>query len=86
MQRVSDWLEKLGLGQSLAQITTLPATSDLRGEEIKLHVAFANALTLTGDLVVGKEHYDRALAIYDPAEHGPLTTRSGRDIRVALLA
>jgi predicted ATPase len=47
---------------------------------------FANALTLTGDVLDGKEHYDRALAIYDPAEHRPLTTGSGRDIRVALLA
>jgi predicted ATPase len=62
----------------------LPATPDLRREEIKLHVAFANALALTGDLVAGKEHYDRALAIYDPAR--PLTTRSGRDVGVALLA
>jgi class 3 adenylate cyclase/predicted ATPase len=74
------------LKRALAQIATLPATPDLRREEIKLHVAFANALTLTGDLVDGKEHYDRALAIYDPAEHGPLTTRSGRDVGVALLS
>ena len=74
------------LKRALDQIATLPATPGLRGEEIKLEVAFANALALTGDLVDGKEHYDRALAIYDPAEHGPLTTRSGRDIRVALLA
>ena len=61
-------------------------TPDLRGEEIKLHVAFANALTLMGDIVGGKEHYDRALAIYNPAEHGPLTTRSGRDVGVAVLS
>jgi predicted ATPase len=74
------------LKRALAQIATLPPTPDLHREEIKLHVAFANALTLTGNLVDGKEHYDRALAIYDPAEHRPLTTRSGRDIRVALLA
>ena len=33
----------------------------------------------------GKERYDRALAIYDPAEHRPLTTRSGRDVGVTLL-
>jgi predicted ATPase len=72
--------------RALDQIATLPATPDLRGEEIKLQVAFANALTLAGNLVDGKEHYDRALAIYDPAEHGPLTTRSGRDIGVALLS
>jgi hypothetical protein len=74
------------LKRALDQIATLPTTPALRGEAIKLEVAFANALALTGDLVGGKEHYDRALAIYDPAEHGPLTTRSGRDIRAALLA
>ena len=74
------------LKRALDQIATLPATPALRREEIKLEVAFANALALTGDFVDGKEHYDRALAIYDPAEHRPLTTRSGRDIRVALLA
>jgi class 3 adenylate cyclase/predicted ATPase len=74
------------LKRALAQIATLPTTLDLRREEIKLHVAFANALALTGDFVDGKEHYDRALAIYDPAEHGPITTRSGRDVGVALLS
>ena len=74
------------LKRALDQIATLPATPALRREEIKLEVAFANALALTGDFVDGKEHYDRALAIYDPAEHRPLTTRSGRDIGVALLS
>ena len=74
------------LKRALDQIATLPATPDLHGEEIKLHVAFANALALTGNFVDGKEHYDRALAIYDPAEHRPLTTRSGRDVGVALLS
>jgi class 3 adenylate cyclase/predicted ATPase len=74
------------LKRALDQIATLPATPDLHGEEIKLQVAFANALVLAGGLVDGKEHYDRALAIYDPAEHRPLTTRSGRDVGVALLS
>ena len=74
------------LKRALDQIATLPATPDLRREEIKLEVAFANALALTGDLVGGKEHYDRALAIYDPAEHGAVTTRSGRDVGVTLLS
>src|SRR6476620_9228064 len=72
--------------RALDQVATLPATPALRREGIKLEVAFANALALTGDFVDGKEHYDRALAIYDPVEHGQLTTRSGRDIRVALLS
>jgi class 3 adenylate cyclase/predicted ATPase len=74
------------LKRALDQIATLPATPDLHGEEIKLHVAFANAMALTGNFVGGKEHYDRALAIYDPAKHRPLTTRSGRDVGVSLLS
>jgi predicted ATPase len=74
------------LKRALDQIATLPTTQALRREEIKLEVAFANALALTGDLVEGKKHYDRALAIYDPAEHGPLATRSGRDVGVTLLS
>jgi predicted ATPase len=74
------------LKRALDQIATLPATPTLRGEEIKLEVAFANALAMTGHFANSKGHYDRALAIYNPAEHGPLTTRSGRDIGVALLS
>ena len=74
------------LKRALDQIATLPATPALRREEIKLQVAFANALALTGNPVNGKEHYDRALTIYDPAEHRPLTTRSGRDVGVTLLS
>jgi class 3 adenylate cyclase/predicted ATPase len=74
------------LKRALEQIATLPATPALRREEIKLEIAFANVLSLTGDLVDGKEHYDRALAIYDPAEHGTLKTRSSRDVEVTLLS
>jgi tetratricopeptide (TPR) repeat protein len=74
------------LRRALDQIATLPGTAALRREEIKLRVAFANALALTGDPVDGKEHYDRALAIYDPAEHRPIATRSGRDVGVTLLS
>jgi class 3 adenylate cyclase/predicted ATPase len=74
------------LKRALDQIATLPATSDLRREEIKLEVAFANAMALSGNPVSGKEHYDRALAIYDPAEHRPVTTRSGRDVGIGALS
>src|SRR5271169_795168 len=66
------------LKRALDQIATFPATPALRREEIKLRVAFANALALIGDFMEGKEHYDRALAIYDPAEHRPIATSSGR--------
>jgi predicted ATPase len=74
------------LKQALDQIATTPVTPALRREEIKLEVAFANVLALTGNLIDGKQHYDRALAIYDPVEHRPLATRSGRDVGVALLS
>jgi class 3 adenylate cyclase/predicted ATPase len=74
------------LKRALDQIATLPATLALRREEIKLRVAFGNALSLMGDFVEGKEHYDRALAIYDPAEHRAIATRSGRDVGVTLLS
>jgi len=74
------------LKRALDQIATLPATSALRGEEIKTQLAFGNALTLMGDFGKGKEHFDRALAIYDPAEHRPLTTGSGRNVGVTLLS
>jgi class 3 adenylate cyclase/tetratricopeptide (TPR) repeat protein len=74
------------LKRALDQIATLPATPALRREEIKIQLAFGNAVSLMGDFVGGKEHYDRALAIYDPAEHRPVTTRSGRDVGVALLS
>jgi class 3 adenylate cyclase/predicted ATPase len=74
------------LKRALDQIATLPSTPALRREEIKIELAFGNAVTLMGDFVDGKEHFDRALAIYDPAEHRPLTTRSGRDVGVTLLS
>jgi class 3 adenylate cyclase/predicted ATPase len=74
------------LKRALDQIATLPVTPALRREEIKLEVAFANVLALTGDLVGGKKHYDRALANYDPADHRSLATRSGRDVGVTLLS
>jgi predicted ATPase len=39
----------------------------------------------TGQIVQGRAHLDRAIALYDPAEHRPLTTRFGQDTRVAAL-
>ena len=44
-----------------------------------------NALSSTGDLVRARENYDRGLALYSPAEHLPLATRFGQDMRVGIL-
>ena len=40
----------------------------------------------TGAFVEGRSHLDRAIAMYDPAEHRPLAARFGQDIRVAALS
>jgi predicted ATPase len=38
----------------------------------------------SGNIAEGRAHYDQALALYDPAEHRPLATRFGQDVRVAI--
>ena len=40
----------------------------------------------TGDIDGSRQHFDRAIALYDPAEHRALAPRFGQDIRVAALA
>jgi predicted ATPase len=43
------------------------------------------SLLATGDIAEGRAHLDRALALYDPAEHRRLATRFGQDHRTAIL-
>jgi predicted ATPase len=43
------------------------------------------SLLCTGDIAQGRAHLDRAIALYDPAEHRPLATRFGQDSRVGVL-
>jgi predicted ATPase len=40
----------------------------------------------TGDIADARAHFDRAIALYDPAEHRCLATRFGQDVRVAVLS
>ena len=44
------------------------------------------SLLFTGDIEEGRRHFDQAIALYDPAEHRPLTTRFGQDVGVATLS
>ena len=39
-----------------------------------------------GDIAQGREHFNRAIVLYDPTEHRPLATRFAQDIGVAILA
>ena len=45
-----------------------------------------NSLLYTGDFAKSRAHYDRALALYEPAAHRPLATRFGQDAGVSALS
>ena len=65
------------------------ALAEKKGATVPLmigHRLMGSSLLLTGDIAEGRAHYDQALALYDPAEHRPLATRFGQDIRVAILS
>jgi hypothetical protein len=44
------------------------------------HGAMGICLLHEGDVVGGRGHFERAIALYDPLSHRPLATRFGRDI------
>jgi len=48
------------------------------------HRLIGMALVQTGDLVQGRVHFDRAMALYSPIEHRPLATRFGVDSGVSI--
>ena len=69
-----------------AQFLTL---AEKQGATVPLmigHRIMGISLMFTGDIAEGRAHYDQALALYDPAEHRPLATRFGIDVRVAALS
>jgi predicted ATPase len=49
------------------------------------HRLMGISLLHTGDIAESRAHYDRAIALYDPAQHRPLATRFGQDAGVAIL-
>ena len=50
------------------------------------HRLVGTSLVCTGDMTQGRAHLDRAVALYDPAQHRPLGLRFSQDIRVATLS
>jgi class 3 adenylate cyclase/predicted ATPase len=63
------------------------ALAEKQGTTIPLvigHRIMGNYLLHTGHIAQGKAHFDQAMSLYDPAEHRPLATRLGHDIRVAI--
>ena len=49
------------------------------------HRLMGISLQSTGDIAQGRAHLDDAIALYVPAEHRPLATRFGQDVRIASL-
>jgi predicted ATPase len=62
------------LAEKQAQIVPLMIGHRLKG----------NSLMLTGHILEGREHYNHAFALYDPAKHRPLATRFGQDVGVSI--
>ena len=50
------------------------------------HTIMGHTLLNGGDFNKAREHYDKAIALYDPGQHRPLATRFGQDIQVAILS
>ena len=60
------------------------ALAEKQGATVPLmigHRLMGISLLLTGDIAEGRAHFDQAIALYDPAEHRPLATRFGQDVR-----
>ena len=49
------------------------------------HRILGVALLYAGDIVESRPHFDRAIALYDPAQHRPLAARFGADVAVTVL-
>ena len=63
------------------------ALAEKQGTTVPLmvgHRIMAHSLLLTGDVAQARDHYDKGIALYDPAEHRPLATHFGHDTRVAV--
>ncbi len=50
------------------------------------HRVMGTSLLYLGDIAESLAHFNRALALYDPAAHRPLATRFGHDVGVAILS
>ena len=65
------------------------ALAEKQGATVPLmigHRLMGTSLMVRGDIAESQVHDDKALALYDPAEHRPLSTRFGQDVSVVILS
>jgi class 3 adenylate cyclase/predicted ATPase len=69
-----------------AQFLALAENQRATAPLLVAHRLMGSSLSTTGeDLVEGRTHLDKAIALYDRAEHSPLATRFGQDVGVVIL-
>jgi hypothetical protein len=49
-------------------------------------VPFTHVLAAMGRIAEGRAHFNRTMALYEPAQHRPLVTRFGHDVAVGTLS
>jgi predicted ATPase len=70
-----------------AQFLALAENQRATAPLLVAHRLMGSSLLTTGeDLVEGRTHLDKAIALYDRAEHSPLATRFGQDVGVVILS
>lgn len=64
------------------------ALAEKKGASVPImigHRITAPSLLYSGEFAMSRQHCDRAIALYNPAEHRQLATRFGQDVRVTSL-
>ena len=74
------------LRELASQFLALAEKTTATGPLIVGHRLVGTSLACTGNIAHGRAHLDRAVALYNPAEHRPLALRFGQDVRVAILS
>jgi class 3 adenylate cyclase/tetratricopeptide (TPR) repeat protein len=68
------------------QFLALAKKQTATGPLMVAHRLMGTSLSTTGDLVEGRTHLNKAIALYERAEHSPLATRFGQDVGVVILS
>ena len=68
------------------QFLALAEAQSATGPILIAHRQMGLSLLHTGHIADGRAHLDRAIALYDPAEHRHLATRFGQDVGASTLA
>ena len=77
-------------GNNMRELATqFLALADTQGASAPVmvgHRLMGMSLLQTGSIRQGRAHFDRAIALYNPAEHRQLATRFGVDSRISILS